>query len=58
MIEMLKDADSAWLQYMWPKPGASLPSRKLVYARKVKVGDEFLIVGSEFFVATPIWMRS
>ncbi len=57
MIEMLKNTDSAWVQYMWPKPGASLPSRKLVYVRKVKVGDEFLIVGSEFFVATPIWMR-
>ena len=57
LIEKLKNADSAWVQYMWPKPGASLPSRKLVYARKVKVGDEFLIVGSEFFLATPIWMR-
>ncbi len=57
LIEKLKNADSAWVQYMWPKPGASLPSRKLVYARKVRVGDEFLIVGSEFFLATPIWMR-
>ncbi len=57
LIQKLKNADSAWIQYMWPKPGASLPSRKLVYARKVRVGDEFLIVGSEFFLATPIWMR-
>jgi signal transduction histidine kinase len=57
MIKKLKNADIAWVQYMWPKPGSSLPSRKLVYARKVKVGEEFLIVGSEFFLAMPIWMR-
>ena len=34
-----------------------LPSRKLVYARKVKLGDETLIVGSDFFLPTPIWMK-
>ncbi len=57
MIAKLRSSESAWLQYMWPMPGAWLPSRKLVYLRKVKVGDEYLIVGSEFFLATPIWMR-
>ncbi len=57
MIEKLKKADTAWVQYMWPRPGSALPSRKLVYVRKVKVGNEFLIVGSEFFLTTPIWMR-
>jgi hypothetical protein len=57
MIEKLKKTESAWVQYMWPKPGASLPSRKLVYVRKVRIGDEFLMVGAEYFLATPIWMR-
>ena len=33
------------------------PSRKLIYVRKVKVGDEVFIVGSDFFLATPIWLR-
>lgn len=57
MIEKLRNSESAWVQYMWPMPGAWLPSRKLAYVRKVKVGDELLIVGAEYFLATPIWMR-
>lgn len=57
MIYKLQTSDEAWLQYLWPKPGSSLPSRKLAYVRKVRVGKEDLIVGSDFFMATPIWMR-
>ena len=28
-----------------------------MYARKVEVGGETLLVGSDFNLATPIWMR-
>ncbi len=52
MIQKLQTADEAWVQYLWPKPGATVPSRKLAYIRKVKVGDETLIVGSDFFLAS------
>jgi signal transduction histidine kinase len=52
-----EQADEAWVQYLWPKPGSLAPSRKLIYVRKVKIGDEVFIVGSDFFLATPIWMR-
>ncbi len=45
------------MQYLWPKPGSSVTSRKLVYVRKISVGGETLIVGSDFFLATPIWMK-
>ncbi len=57
MIRKLQKSDEAWVQYLWPRPGSSLPSRKLAYVRKTKVGNETLIVGSDFFLATPIWMR-
>jgi signal transduction histidine kinase len=57
MIKKLRNSESAWVQYMWPIPGAWLPSRKLAYVRKVKVGEEFLIVGAEYFLPTSIWMR-
>jgi signal transduction histidine kinase len=57
MLRKLGRSNEAWVQYLWPKPGASLPSRKLLYARKVTVGGETFIVGSDFFLATPIWMR-
>jgi signal transduction histidine kinase len=57
MIRKLQSSDEAWVQYLWPKPGSSLPSRKLAYVRKTRVGRETLIVGSDFFLATPVWMR-
>ncbi|HEX9022817.1 MAG TPA: cache domain-containing protein [Geobacteraceae bacterium] len=57
MIRKLEKSDEAWVQYLWPRPGSSLPSRKLAYVRKTKVGNETLIVGSDFFLATPVWMR-
>lgn len=57
LFDKLKTSDEAWVQFLLPKPGAVVPSRKLVYARKVTVNGETLIVGSDFFIATPIWMR-
>ena len=56
MLRKLDEADEAWVQYLWPKPGSALPSRKLLYVRKVKIDHESLIVGADFFKATPIWM--
>jgi signal transduction histidine kinase len=57
MIRKLQNGDQAWVQYLWPKPGAALAARKLMYGRKVKAGEENFIVGSDFFLATPVWMR-
>jgi signal transduction histidine kinase len=57
MLHRLQDSDTAWVQYMLPRPGAALPSRKLAYLRKVEVNGETLIVGADFFQATPIWMK-
>jgi len=37
---------SGWVDYLWPKPGQSVPSKKHTYVRKVKYGDEVFIVGS------------
>ena len=57
VLQKLENTDAAWVQYLWLKPGSPVPSRKLLYARKLKIRDEIFIVGSDFFVATPIWMR-
>jgi len=57
VLKKLARADEAWVQYLWPKPGSSVTSRKLIYTRKVSVGGETLVVGSDFFLATPIWMK-
>jgi signal transduction histidine kinase len=58
LLKKLEQADEAWVQYLWPKPGSASTSRKLVYARKVVVGGDTLVVGSDFFLATPIWMKA
>lgn len=57
LLHKLQRSDSAWVQFLWPKPGATLPSRKLVYGRKVILNGETLIVGADLYLATPIWMK-
>ena len=56
LLEQLKTSDSAWIQFLWPRQGETVLSRKMMYVRKVNAGGEELLVGSDFFVATPIWM--
>ena len=57
IIDKLRKEDEVWVQYLWPRPGAVAKSRKLAYVRKVRLGEETLLVGSDFFLATPIWMK-
>lgn len=58
MLKVLESQDRARLQFMAsPKPGTTLPSRKLAYLRKVTVKGESLIIMSDFSLASPIWMR-
>jgi cytochrome c len=57
MLQRLQKHNSAWVQYMIPRPGSNLPSRKLAYLRKVEINGQTLIVGADFFQATPIWMK-
>jgi signal transduction histidine kinase len=57
VMAKLETSDAAWVQFLWPKPGRRLPSRKLMYVRKVEAGGQTFLIGSDFFPATPIWMR-
>jgi len=57
LLTQLARQDSTWIQYLWPRPGQAVPTRKIIYARKVKIEDQVMIVGSDYFQATPIWMR-
>jgi signal transduction histidine kinase len=56
LMNKIKIQSSAWVMYMWPKPDQTEPARKLIYAKRVMVDGKLLIVGSELFVETPIWM--
>ena len=57
IIAKLGKSDEAWAQYLWPKSGETVPSRKALYARRVSVGGETLYVGSDFFLPSPVWMK-
>jgi signal transduction histidine kinase len=56
-LERLEDAETAWVTYMWPNPGQSAPTKRLLYARRAQVGDEVYLVGSDTAVSHPIWLR-
>jgi signal transduction histidine kinase len=53
----LQQRDAAWTSFTVPKPGSGLPEKRLIYARKVKLGDETLFVGASFTPASPIWLK-
>ena len=57
VMTALRTSDRTWVQFLWPRKGETALSRKLMYVRKVDAGGETLLVGSDFFIATPIWMR-
>ncbi len=57
IIDKLQKNDEVWVQHLWPRPGSVAASRKLAYVRKVRIGHETFLVGSDFFLASPIWMK-
>ncbi|NQT03707.1 MAG: ABC transporter substrate-binding protein [Planctomycetes bacterium] len=48
-LEILKTRDDYWMEYMWPKPGETKPSKKLSYGKKVVVDNRTLIVGAGYY---------
>lgn len=57
VIQRLKGQKTAWVMYMWPKPGEIKPSKKLMFVRRIQVGGRTYIVGSDLFLASPIWLH-
>lgn len=41
--------DSAWVEYMWYKPGENTPAHKYTFVRKVQSGGETYIIGSGYY---------
>jgi signal transduction histidine kinase len=51
MLSVVQAGGSGWVDYMWPKPGESVPTRKSTYVSKAKVGDDWLLVGCGAYLA-------
>jgi len=48
-LEILKNRDQCWNEYMWTKPGQEEPSLKRVFVKKALVDGEILIVGCGYY---------
>ena len=48
-IELLKTKDSGWVDYLWPKPEQTKPSKKSSYVKRVKLGKEMIYVGAGIY---------
>ncbi len=51
MIGVVKSRGSGWVQYMWPKPGESIPTQKSVYVQKGVLGDRPVVVACGVYLA-------
>jgi len=51
MLTLVRDKGSGWVDYMWPKPGESVPTRKSAYVRMANFGDQWVMVGCGVYLA-------
>lgn len=49
IVDAVKDRDSAWVEYLWPKPNEREPSRKFCYLKKIVVDGKALIIAAGFY---------
>ena len=50
MLRLLEGQPAGWVEYMWPKPGEGLPSRKSSYVRLVEIEDQRYVVGAGVYL--------
>jgi methyl-accepting chemotaxis protein len=50
MFRVLETGDSGWVDYQWPRPGATEPSPKSSYVRKVDVNGTLYLVGAGVYM--------
>lgn len=48
-LEILKNRDQCWNEYMWSKPGQEEPSLKRVFVKKALVDGEIIVVGCGYY---------
>jgi signal transduction histidine kinase len=51
MLEVVNSRGSGWVDYMWPKPGDSVSTRKSTFVTKARMGDQWVLVGSGVYLA-------
>lgn len=51
MVDLVRTRGCGWVDYMWPKPGESVPTRKSAYASAAMLGDRLMVVGCGVYLA-------
>lgn len=49
IVNAVKDRDTAQVEYLWPKPGETKPSKKISYLKKITINGKVRIVGAGFY---------
>jgi signal transduction histidine kinase len=49
IVDAVKNKDTAWVEYLWPKPGETRPCKKISYLKKMVIGAKVRIVGAGFY---------
>jgi signal transduction histidine kinase len=53
----LQQGETTWTTFTAPKPGSGLPEKRLLYTRKVSIGDDTFYVGAAYVPASPLWLK-
>lgn len=51
MLQTVQTSGSGWVDYLWPKPGESVSTRKSAYVSKATLGDKWVLVGCGVYLA-------
>ncbi|HEU5048936.1 MAG TPA: cache domain-containing protein [Gemmatimonadales bacterium] len=51
MLDMVRAHESGWVDYMWPKPGESVPTRKSTFVRMARTDGRQVLVGCGVYLA-------
>jgi signal transduction histidine kinase len=57
LLSKLAVGDTASTMFFWRANPNDVPQRKAIYARKVSAGGTEYIVGTEYLLPTPLWMK-
>jgi methyl-accepting chemotaxis protein len=49
IVNAVKDKDTAWVEYLWPKPQQTKPSKKISYLKKIIINGKVRIIGAGFY---------
>ena len=57
LLKKIANSDTASILFFWRANANDIPQRKAIYARMVNLGGTAYIVGAEYLLPTPLWMK-